>query len=140
MHPFYVLLGLFGVVCLVAFGFLLRWERRHFVARNKGGAWLRVRLATIPILLALAALVIIPARGTSGMEGLAVFYILLLGVGPFVWFGAHWLVGKLGSSRLTFGESALIAGSPLALGLVLVQVAHMLQPFAWYLLRAIGKA
>lgn len=140
MHPFYWLLALFVTLGLVAFGYLLRWERRHFLGRDKGGAWLRVRLSTIPIALGLAALVIIPARNTTGMEALGVFYILLLGVGPFFWFGAHWIAGKLGSTRLTFGESALIAGSPLVLGLVLVQVAHMLQPLAWLLLRAMGQA
>ena len=140
MHPFHFLLALFAVLSLVALVFMLRWERRYFFQRGKGAAWLPVRLATIPIALATAAMVILPARGTSGMEGLAVFYILLLVLVPVFWFGAHWMVGKFVRPTLKFGESALIAGSPIALGFALSTAAHTLQPMAWSVLRAMGKA
>ncbi|CAG0986159.1 hypothetical protein MTYP_02026 [Methylophilaceae bacterium] len=89
MHPFHTLLVLFAILSLVALVFLLRWEHHYFLKLNKGNAWLRVRLATIPIALATAAIIIIPARSTSGMEALAFFYILLLTVAPIFWFGAQ---------------------------------------------------
>ena len=140
MHPIHVLLSVFAVAALLAFAVLIRWERRRFFRMGKGGAWLKVRLATIPIALATAALIVLPARGASGMEGLAVFYILAFTIAPAFWFSAHWLVGRLVRPPLRFGESAQIAGSPIALGIALSVVAHALQPFAWQLLRSLGKA
>jgi hypothetical protein len=140
MHPFHALLAVFAVVAVLALVLLIRWERRRFHRMGKGGAWLPVRLATIPIALATAALIIIPARSTSGMEGLAVFYILLITVAPAFWFCAHWLVGRSARPPLAFGESAQIAGSPIALGVVLSLVAHALQPIAWQMLRSMGMA
>ena len=140
MHPFHALLAVFAVAAVLALVLLIRWERRRFHRMGKGGAWLRVRLATIPIALATAALIVIPARSTSGMEGLAVFYILLITVAPAFWFCAHWLVGRFARPPLAFGESAQIAGSPIALGIVLGVVAHALQPIAWQMLRSMGMA
>lgn len=140
MHPFYLLLALFALASLLALAWLVRWERRHFVALNKGGAWLWVRLSTIPIALLTAAMVIVPARSVSGMEALGVFYVLLLTAAPAFWFIAHWLVGKCVRPALSFRESALIAGSPLLLCLLLSQLAHVLQPIAWLMLRALGFA
>jgi hypothetical protein len=140
MHPFHALLGIFAVAALLALVFLIRWERHRFLQMGKGGAWLLVRLATIPIALATAALIVIPARSTSGMEGLAVYYILLFTVAPAFWFSAHWLVGRFARPTLRFGESARIAVSPIALGIVLSLVAHALQPIAWQMLRSMGKA
>lgn len=140
MHPFQVLLALFAVLCLAALVLLLRWERSYFLQRRKSSGWLRVRLATIPIALATAAIIIVPARATSGMEGLAVFYILLLTIAPVFWFSAHWMVGKLALPPLSFSESSLIAGSPLVLGFMLTIVAHSLQSIAWSMLRSLGLA
>ncbi len=140
MHPFSYLLVLFGLLCIVALVFMLRWERRHFARMDKGGAWLAVRIWTIPIALVTAAIAIIPARGTSGMEGLAVFYILLFTAAPLFWFGAHWIVGRIVQPKLSFAESAQIAGSPILLVIAMSSVAHMLQPFAWSMLSALGKA
>ncbi|TDU32449.1 hypothetical protein DFR24_1846 [Panacagrimonas perspica] len=140
MQAFPLLIGLFAGLCLVALVFLLRWERAYFLQRGKHGSWLPVRLATVPIALVTAAAVIIPARGTSGMEGLAVFYILLFTLGPVFWFGAHWIVGKLVKPALGFGESAQIAGSPILLGVALSVLAHTLQPIAWSILRSTGTA
>jgi hypothetical protein len=140
MHPFHALLAVFAVAAVLALVLLIRWERRRFHRVGKGGAWLAVRLATIPIALATAALIVIPARSSSGMEGLAVFYILLITVAPVFWFCAHWLVGRFARPPLAFGESAQIAGSPIALGIVLSVVAHALQPIVWQMLRSMGKA
>lgn len=136
MHPFHALLLLFALFGLLAFAFLMRWERRYFQRCGKAGAWLMVRLATIPIALVTVALVILPSR--SGMEGLAVFYLMLLTVAPIFWFGAHWMVGKLARPPLTFGETVQIAGTPIVFGLALSAVAHALQPIAWSLLSSAG--
>jgi hypothetical protein len=140
MHPFHALLAIFAVASLVALALLVRWERRRFLGMGKGSAWLAVRLATIPIALATAALVVVPAQSTRGMEGLAVFYALLLAVAPAFWFGAHWTVGRLARPPLSFGESAQIAGSPLVLVVALAAAAHALQPVAWTVLRSMGHA
>lgn len=139
MHPFHILLALFAIFSLASLVFLLRWERRYFRQLGKGGAWLPVRLATIPIGLVTAMLIMIPVRSTSGMEGLAVFYLALLIIAPVFWSGMHWLAGRLARPPLRFGESMLIAVSPIALVIVLSVVAHMLQPLAWTLLRSIAK-
>jgi hypothetical protein len=138
MHPFHVMLVLFAVAALAGFVYVVRWERRQFLARGLGDSWLKVRLATIPTALVSAALVVIPARSTSGMEGLAVFYLLLVTAVPLLWFGAHWAVGRLARPQLSFGDSARIAGSPLVYGLALALVAPLLQSMAWSLARSLG--
>ncbi|MDP9139527.1 MAG: hypothetical protein M3O62_01880 [Pseudomonadota bacterium] len=140
MHPFSDLLVLFGILCVFALVILLRWERRDFVRMEKGGAWLAVRIWTIPIALVTAAIIILPARSTSGMEGLAVFYVLLFTAAPLFWFGAHWIVGRIVQPKLSFSESVRIAGSPILLLIAMSAVAQMLQPLAWSVLRTLGKA
>lgn len=140
MHPFQAMLVLFAAAALVGFAYLIRWERRHYVARELGGAWLMVRLASIPAALLAAAIVVIPARATSGMEALAVFHLLLLVAAPILWFGMHWAVGRLARPPLALAESARIAALPLAYGLVLAALAPILQSIAWTLLRSLdGK-
>ena len=138
MHPFHVLLTLFVAASFVGFLIYLRWERRYFKTQGKAGAWLAVRVATLPIAAVTAAIVILPAQSTSGMEGLAVFYILLLTIGPIFWFGSHWAVGKLTKPPLPLNESALIAASPLGFAIAAALVGNVLQPFAWSLLRSAG--
>ena len=138
MHPFYVLLALFAALALVGFVFLMRWERGIFVAKGLGHSWLVVRLSTIPIALITAAMVVIPARSTAGMEGLAVFYLLLITAAPIFWFGSHWLVGRFTASQMTVSDSARIAGSPIAFAIVVALVAHRLQTPAWSFLRSLG--
>ena len=140
MHPFHALLLVFALIAAVAFAFLIRWERSKFVQKGKGGGWLHVRIATIPIAALAMAIAVVPARATSGMEGLAVLYGLLLTAVPIVWFGAHGLVGKSASPPLSFAESSLIAGSPIAFVLAAAGVAHALQGPAWRLLRTFGMA
>lgn len=140
MPPFIVLLIGFALFALAAFALVLRWERRQFIAKGKGGSWRRVRIASLPIAALAAAIVIVPTRAVSGMESLAVFYGLLLTVVPVFWFGAHWLVGRFATPPLSFGESAAIAGSPIAFALAASYVAHALQSPAWALLRSLGLA
>lgn len=138
MHPFYYLLALYACFGIAAFVYVLRRERNKFAAVGKAGAWLRVRLASLPILCAVAALVIIPVRGISGMEALGVFYLMLLTAAPLFWFCAHWLVGKFTQPVLNLQESAAIAASPLVLLIALAWLAQMLQPLAWILLDTLG--
>ena len=139
MYPFHLLLVLFAILSGIALVYVLRWERGYFIKRGKVGAWLPVRLATVPIAVVTVMGVVVWASSTSGMEGLAIFYFLLFTIVPVFWFGTHWMVGKLVKPSLSLGESVLIAGSPIALGIALSGIAHTLQPIAWSLLRAIGK-
>lgn len=140
MNPFHIMLVLFAIFSIVAFVLLIRWERRYFIHLGKGKSWLLVRLATIPIAIVTAGLVIIPVLNISGMVGLAVFYILLIAIAPIFWFIAHWIVGKFAQPPLNFQESAQVAGAPLVLAVVLTWAAHVLQPIAWSILRSTGKA
>jgi len=138
MHPFHMMLILFAAAALVGFVYVIRWERRHYAARDLARSWLKVRLSSIPAALLVAAIVMIPARATSGMEALAVFYLLLLIAAPVLWFGVHWVVGRLARPQLAFADSARIAGLPLAYALVLAAIAPTLQSIAWALLRSVG--
>ena len=138
MHPFHLMLLLFVAAALLGFVFVVRWERRQYLARGLSSAWLIVRLSSIPTALLAAALVAIPAQSTPGMEGLTVFYLLLLTAAPVFWFGAHWVVGRLTKPKLTFTDSARIAGLPLLYALTVAAVASSLQTPAWMLLRSLG--
>lgn len=138
MHPFQMMLVLFAVAALIGLVFVLRWERQQFLKRGLRGSWLIVRLCTIPTALATAALVVIPARSTAGMEGLAVIYLLLFTAAPLFWFGAHWVAGKLARPPLSFADSARIAVSPLAYAFVVAMAAPTLQSVAWTVLRSFG--
>ena len=138
MHPFQLMLLLFAVAALIGFLYLVRRERRQFLARGLASSWLKVRLSSIPIAFFTAVIVVVAARSTSGMEGLAIFYLLLLTIAPLLWFGAHWAVGKLVRPPLSFADSARIAGSPLVYALALAVIAPALQSLAWSLLSSLG--
>jgi len=64
----YFIWGVLALLALVAIGFVLRAERRRFAARSMAGAWLRVRLASVPITFLAAAAVWLPARAIGGPE------------------------------------------------------------------------
>jgi len=138
MQPFHVLLMLFSILVVIAFVFLLRWEWLYFIKLEKAKSWLIVRIASIPILFITALIILVPVKSISGMEGLAVLYILLFTLAPAFWFFTHWLVGKFVNPPLKAGESALIAVSPIAFGIFMVLIAHQLQSVAWSLLRSVG--
>ena len=84
MHPFHMMLAGYAVLALIGFAFVLRWERRHFSAKGLGGSWLRVRLASIPALLATAALVVLLIPAIV----LAAVYAGGIGAG-WVWVGMN---------------------------------------------------
>ncbi len=138
MHPFHIMLMVFAAAALVGVVFVVGWERRQFMLRGLGSSWLKVRLSTIPTALLSAALIVIPTRSTSGMEGLAVFYVLLMTSAPLLWFSSHWAIGRLARPPLSFCDSARIASSPIIYALALAMAAHQLQALAWSLLRQMG--
>lgn len=128
--------GIWGALALVALllvGLALRAERRHFAARGKAAAWLRVRLASLPIALIAAAAVWLPARAVHGPEALAAFYLLMFSLGPLVYFGLHWLAGRMTTPALSAGEAASIAGSGLLLVILPALLAGMASPWLYQL-------
>jgi hypothetical protein len=133
-----VMFVLFVVAALAGFMIVLRWEHRHFAARGLVASWRQVRLGSVLVLPLTMATVVIPARSVSGMEGLAVFYMLLLSVAPVVWFGLHWAFGRLARPPLAFADSVLIAASPLVYAATVAALAPHLQSLAWSLRRWLG--
>ena len=71
-----------GLATLIVIGMVIRAERRSFVARGQGRAWVVLRLASLPIALLTAAIVLLPSLAIGGPEALAVFYGLLLVAAP----------------------------------------------------------
>ena len=93
---------------------LVLWlEYRFMRAQGKGGSWGVVRVASLVAGPVAALAVILPANAVSGMEGLAVFYALLLTVAPLIWLGTHLGLGRLLNPALTVGESVALSLSGL---------------------------
>lgn len=127
--------GVFALLAMAAVLIAVRHERRRFVARNKAGAWLFVRLASVPIALAGAATVLIPAHAIGGPEALAYFYVLAITAGPLVYFGLHALAGRL--VGLARKDALSIALSGIVMILAPVLLSNLLQPWAFVLARAV---
>ena len=125
-----------GFALLVAIAVLIAvfYERRRFAARNKAGAWLFVRLATLPIAAVASAAVVFPARAVGGPEALAAFYLLAVTAGPLVYFGLHWLAGLV--AGLARKDALAIGLSGLLMVLVPVLIANQVQPWVFDLARA----
>lgn len=121
--------GVLALGALLVIGWVLRAERRRFAARGKAGAWLGLRLASVPIALAAAAAVWLPARAVGGPEALAAFYLLMFSLGPLVYFGLHWFIGRWARPALSAAESAAIGGSGLLLVILPVLLASMASPW-----------
>lgn len=120
--------GIVALVALLIIAILIRAEAQHFRQQGQGAAWLKLRIATLPI-LAISIVAVIgtyTATGIKGMEALAVAYLALFSVGPLVHFGLHWLLGKmLGLGR---GQTAWIAFSGLLMIGIVPATAGMLMP------------
>ena len=125
----YVIWGVLSLVAVLLVALALRAERRRFAARGKAGAWLWVRLASLPIGLAAAAAGWLPARAVGGPDALAAFYLLMFSLGPLVYFGLHWLAGRMATPALSGGESAAIGGSGLLLVILPALLAGMAAPW-----------
>ncbi|MCC7312640.1 MAG: hypothetical protein IT510_15500 [Sulfuritalea sp.] len=128
-----VIWSVLALAALLLVGLALRAERRRFAARGKAGAWLGVRLASLPIGLAAAAAVWLPTRAVGGPEALAAFYLLMFSLGPLVYFGLHWLAGRMATPALSGGESAAIGGSGLLLVIFPALLASMAAPWVYQL-------
>jgi len=125
----YVTWGVLALGALLLVGLGLRAERRRFAARGKAGAWLTLRLASLPIGLLAAAAVWLPARAVGGPEALAALYLLMFSLGPAVYFGLHWLVGRMVAPALSAAESASIGGSGLLAVIFPAILASMASPW-----------
>lgn len=128
--------GIWGVLALCALlpvGWALRAEHRRFAARAKAGAWLRLRLASVPIGILAAAAVWLSARAVRGPEALAAFYLLMFSLGPLVYFGLHWLAGRMATPALSAAESAAIGGSGLLMVMLPALFASMASPWVHHL-------
>lgn len=103
-----------GAAC-VLLAILLALLVESLFFRGRRGAWLAVRLFSLPVAALTCAAVVLPARATSGMEGLAVFYGLLFTVAPLLWFGYHRLACRLARPALQPHEGVWLAFSGLAI-------------------------
>ena len=129
MSTRFLVWGVLGLGALLLIALALRAERRHFAARGKAGAWLLLRLASLPIGLLAAAAVWLPARAVRGPEALAALYLLMFSLGPLVYFGLHWLVGRRATPALSAGESMAIGGSGLLMVILPALLASMASPW-----------
>jgi len=122
--------ALFALLVLVAVFFVLRAERRPYVAAGQQGAWLAVRLATLPIVAVALAAVIGVSRQVSGMEALAVFYGMLLTVAPLLYFGLHMVIARLAGLRAGQGMSLAAVGLAILLAPAFAAVPAQIAGFA----------
>jgi hypothetical protein len=129
----YAIWSVLALVALLAVFLALRAERRRFAVRGKAGAWLWVRLSSLPIAALAVGAVILPARAVGGPEALAAVYLLAFSLGPVVYFGLHWLAGRVASPVLSAGESASIGGSGLLMVILPALLASMASPWVYQL-------
>ncbi|WP_428506404.1 hypothetical protein [Roseateles sp.] len=97
-------------------------ELLYFRRRAKAGSWLKLRLLSLLMAPLCFAVVWLPARAVSGPMALGVFYLLLLTVGPGLWFGSHAWLGRRLRPPMSWLESLVMAllGLVLLLGLPLM--------------------
>lgn len=134
------LLAAFALAVLAALGVVLARERRAYARDGRARSWTFVRLAALPLLLATAAVVVLPARAISGPEALAALYGLLFTAAPLVWFGGHWIAGRAARPPLSAGESFALAATLPVFLIAASFVAGALQPLAWSITIAAERA
>lgn len=107
-------------------------ELLYFRRRAKAGSWLKLRLLSLLMAPLCLAVVWLPARAVSGPAALGVFYVLLLTVAPWLWFGSHAWLGRRLRPPMSGLESLLMSlfGLVLLLGLPLVAAQMMALEFA----------
>jgi hypothetical protein len=130
--------GVFALLMVSAVLVAALYERRRYAAQNSAGAWLFMRLATLPIAALVAGSVVIAARAVGGPEALAAFYLFAFTLGPLLYFGLHWFAGFVaGFAR----KDALAIGlSGLLMLLVPLQLASLAQQWVFHLARAFDGA
>lgn len=129
----YVVWGVLALGALLTIGLAVRAERKRFAARGKAGAWLWVRLISLPVALLAAGAVILLARSVGGPEALAAFYLLMFTLGPLIYFGLLWLAGLMAKPTLSVSESAAIGGSGLLIVILPAMLASMASPWVYQL-------
>lgn len=127
--------SVFALVMVFAVLAGVLYERRHYAARNKAGAWLFTRLSTLPIAVVTVAAVFLPSRAVSGPEALAAFYLLMFTAAPLVYFSLHLLAGYM--AGLVRQDSLAIALSGLLMVLGPVLLAGQAQRWVFVLAREI---
>jgi hypothetical protein len=105
------LLGAASVLGVMGLAFFI--ESLFFRRSGRVGSWLKLRLVSLVMAPLTALAVVLPARAVSGMEGLAVFYLTLLTIGPLLWFGSHVQCGRRLRPALNTSEACLLAVSGL---------------------------
>lgn len=120
------LTGALALLATMLMAFYL--ESLFFRRSRRVGSWFAVRLVSLVAAPLTFAVVVLPARATVGMEGLAVFYGMLLTAGPLVWFGSHVLTGRWMRPALAGGECMMLGISGLAI-LSLPGVAFLMAQF-----------
>ncbi len=130
--------GVLALVVLLVIGFGLRTEWRSYAKRGLAGPWLYLRLATIPIALVTAAAVWFPSSAVGGPEALAVFYGLLLLGAPVLYFGLHWLVGKM--VLLSSSDAIAVGATGLAILIGPALAAQLAQPWVFEFARGVKEA
>ena len=127
--------SVFALLMVIAVLVAVLYERRLYAARNKAGAWLFVRLATLPFPAAGPPAVVVPARAVGGPEALAAFYLLAVTAGPLVYFGLHWFAGFVAGLARKDALAIGLSGLLMVLGPVLL--ANQVNPWVFDLARAI---
>lgn len=105
--------GALGILVIMGLAFFL--ESRLFKNSGRTGSWLALRFVTLLMVPPTVAVLVLPARSVSGMEGLAVFYLVLFTLAPLLWFGSHVLGGRLLQPAIKAGESVALAISAIAI-------------------------
>lgn len=127
--------SVFALLMVMAVLVAVFYERRRYAAQYKAGAWLFVRLASLPIAAACAAAVVILARAIGGPEALAAFYLLAFTAAPLVYFGLHWFAGLV--AGLARKDALAIGFSGLLMLLLPALLASQAQRWVFDLARAI---
>ena len=127
--------SVFALLMVIAVLVAVFCERRRYAAQNKAGAWLFVRLSSLPIAAASVAAVVIPARAIGGPEALAAFYLLAFTAAPLVYFSLHWFAGLV--AGLARKDALAIGLSGLLMLLLPALLASLAQQWVFDLARAI---
>lgn len=127
--------SVFALLVLVAVLVAALRERRRYAAHGRAGAWLFVRLATLPIVALVVAIVMMTARAVGGPEALAALYLLAFTAGPLLYFGLHWMAGFV--AGLARKDALAIGLSGLLMVLLPLLLASLAQPWVFALARAL---
>lgn len=105
-------IGLYGLVAWA----ILRYEWGEYAPTKRVRSWIVMHLFSPAFAVAGYYAAALPASGVSGMEGLGVFYGLLITVAPLAYFTGHVILGRLIlSPEISVRESMIIAATSIAI-------------------------